>query len=140
MKKDVMLTILSKQFYQEQEPETIELVTEGTIEQNGAGWNLTYAESDLTGLAGVTTTFSLEPGKITLTRSGKINSQMVFQEGVLHESLYQMDFGALMMAVCATMVRYDLSETGGTVDMTYGIDIEQSTAGVVEYHLDVRAK
>jgi hypothetical protein len=37
-------------------------------------------------------------------------------------------------------VEYELSENGGTVDLVYGIDIENSGGGLVEYHLDVRVK
>jgi hypothetical protein len=33
---------------------------------------------------------------------------------------------------------YAIDENGGTVDLTYGIDIEQSAGGLVEYHLDIR--
>ena len=140
MKRDVLLTIRGQQTYSEQEPEVVELVTAGTLEQTDAGWKLTYEESELTGLKGVTTSFLVEPGKITLTRKGPLNSQMVFQQGVYHESLYQMDFGALMITVCASKVRYDITENGGTIDLTYAIEIEQSTAGYIEYHLDIKAK
>jgi uncharacterized beta-barrel protein YwiB (DUF1934 family) len=63
---------------------------------------------------------------------------MVFQKGVLHESLYQMEFGTLMITVCASKMSYAIDENGGTVDLTYGIDIEQSAGGLVEYHLDIR--
>jgi hypothetical protein len=35
---------------------------------------------------------------------------------------------------------FDITQQGGTVDLTYGIDIEQSAGGLVEYHLDIRAK
>ena len=65
---------------------------------------------------------------------------MVFQPGVLHESLYQMEFGALLITVCATKIAHTLTDQGGTVDLVYGIDIEQSAGGVVEYHLDIRRK
>lgn len=106
----------------------------------GNAWELTYEESDLTGLSGVTTTFLVEPGKITLTRKGPLNSQMVFQEGVYHESLYQLDFGALMITVCASKVLFDIDASGGTIDLTYTIEIEQTTAGSIEYHLDIRSK
>lgn len=140
MKKSVVLRICGKQFYEEQDPEVIELVTEGTIQRIGDGWEICYEESSLTGMDGVTTMFRVEPDKITLTRTGKLNSQMVFQLGVLHESLYRMEFGTLMITVCATQMRYDIDEKGGTVDLTYGIDIEQSAGGVVEYHLDIRVK
>ena len=140
MKKSVVLSICGKQFYEAQDPETIELVTEGTLEAVDGGWEICYEESSLTGLEGVTTVFRVEPDKITLTRTGRLHSQMVFQLGVLHESLYQMEFGTLMITVCATKMCYAIDEKGGTVDLTYGIDIEQSAGGVVEYHLDIRAK
>lgn len=137
---NVLLTIRGKQTYEGAEPEVIELVTEGVLEKLDNGWEIRYEESELTGMAGVTTSFRVEEGKIILTRSGKLHSQMVFQPGLLHESLYQMDFGALMISVCATKVSHSITENGGTVDLTYGIDIEQSTGGLVEYHLDIRKK
>lgn len=140
MKRDVVLSIRGRQAYQDQEPETIELVTEGVLERQAEGWRISYEESDLTGMQGVTTTFLIEPGKITLDRTGSLNSRMVFQEGVYHESLYQMEFGALMITVCAAKVSYAITEAGGTVDLTYGIDIEQSAAGVIDYHLDIAVK
>lgn len=136
----MILSIRGVQTYMDQEPETIELVTEGTMEFADGGWNLCYQESDLTGLAGVTTTFRLESGVITLDRTGTLHSQMVFQEGVANESLYQMEFGALMLTVCATKVRWELSEEGGFVELVYRLEIENSAAGVIEYHLQVSPK
>ena len=141
MKKTVMLSIRGTQFYEEQEPEVIELVTEGTMEFRDGGWDLCYEESELTGLKGVFTTFRVTPGKIVLTRTGPMSSEMVFQEGVFHESLYRAEFGiTLMITVCATKMDCRIGKTGGTVDLVYGIDIEQSAGGVVEYHLDIRVK
>jgi len=140
MKKTVMLSILGRQSYVGQEPDTIELVTEGTLEEISGGWRLCYEESDLTGLQGVFTTFQVEDKTVTLTRTGRLNSQMVFREGVPHDSLYQMEFGALMMTVCATKVSADITEDGGVIDLVYNIEIEQNAAGVIEYHLDIKTK
>lgn len=140
MKQTVVLSIRGRQTYADQEPEVIELVTEGTMAFRDGGWDITYEESELTGLAGVTTTFRVEPGKVILTRSGALNSQMVFQEGVAHDSLYQMAFGALMLTVKATFVYFDIVPDGGVIDLSYNIDIENTEAGVIDYHLDIRAK
>ena len=141
MKHSVMLSIRGTQFYEEQEPEVIELVTEGTMEYRDGGWNLCYEESELTGLKGVVTTFRVTPGKIVLTRTGPMNNEMVFQEGVFHESLYQAEFGiTLMITVCASRVQFSLGENGGQIDLTYAIDIENSACGVIEYHLDIQRK
>ena len=138
MKQKVMLAIRGKQSYKGQEPDTIELVTEGTMEFRDGGCDICYEETDLTGLQGVTTTFRVEPEQITLTRTGKLSSQMLFRQGKPHDSLYQMDFGALMITVCATSLLFDLTPAGGFVDLVYSIEIEKSEAGVVDYHLDIR--
>ena len=140
MKQSVILSIRGSQTYPEQEPEIIELMTEGTMEFVSGGWDISYEESELTGLAGVTTTFRIEPGKVTLTRTGALKSQMVFQENIPHDSLYQMPFGALLLTVKATHVFYDIVPDGGVIDLSYNISIENSEAGVIDYHLDIRAK
>ena len=140
MKKNVILSIRGGQTYLDQEPEIIELVTEGAMEYRDGGWDIAYEETNLTGLEGVTTTFRVEPDKIVLTRTGKLNSQMVFAQGVRHESLYQMDFGALMITVCARRILAQLQDEGGMIDLVYDIEIENAAAGVVDYHLDIQAK
>lgn len=136
----VMLSIKGRQTYVDQEPDSIELVTEGTLEYRDGGWDLCYEESALTGLEGVTTTFRVERDKIVLDRTGKLRSHMVFQEGVCHDSLYQMEFGALMLTVCAERVWAQISNSGGTIDLIYSIQIEHDAAGQIDYHLDIQAK
>ena len=140
MSTKVMLSITGTQRYADQDPEVIELVTEGTMCMRDGGWEITYQESALTGRDGVQTTFRVEPQKVTLTRTGKLQSEMVFQQGVAHDSLYQMEFGTLMLRVCANQVFFDIAPDGGVIDLIYAINIENTQAGTVDYHLDIRAK
>lgn len=140
MKQPVVLHIRGQQTYADQEPEIIELTTEGWMQFRNGGWDISYEESELTGLAGVTTTFRVEPGRVTLDRKGALNSQMIFEEGVAHDTLYQMAFGTLMLTVKAAFVYYDIVSDGGTIDLSYQINIENTEAGMIDYHLDIRAK
>ena len=140
MEKKVMLSLRGRQKYMDQEPDVIELVTDGTMEYRNGGWEIAYEESALTGLSGVTTTFRIEPGQVILTRTGKLNSQMVFCEGVSHDSLYDMGFGAMMITVCAQRIIAHFDELGGVLDLIYTIEIEHDTAGEIDYHLDVVVK
>ena len=133
----VVLSVRGVQRYEDQEPEIIELTTEGTMERQKEVWEVSYEESDLTGLAGVTTAFRVGPRGVVLKRTGKLQNQMIFMEGRRHESLYQIDIGALMIAVRATSVKSDLTEQGGTVDIVYNIEIEDTAMGSMEYHLTV---
>ena len=75
---------------------------------------------------------------MTLERSGSLQSKMVFQERVRHESLYQMDVGALMIGVCARKIETDLSWEGGRMNVVYAIQIEQTQAGTISYCIDVK--
>ena len=140
MKRPVVLSIRGTQTYEGQEPDVIELVTEGTMEFRDGGWDISYEESDLTGLAGVTTTFRVEAGRVILERTGNLRSRMVFEKDVPHDSLYQMAFGAMMITVCAKHLFFDIVPDGGVIDLLYSIDIEHAQAGTVDYHLDIWAK
>lgn len=133
-----VLTICGCQHYPGMDPEMIELVTDGSLTFHDDGWDISYEESDLTGLAGVHTTFRVEQGQVILCRTGKLRSEMIFREGEPHESLYQMDFGALLIVVCAKQISAQINSAGGTVDLLYSIEIEHGAAGLVEYHLDIK--
>ena len=136
----VMLSIRGKQTYEGQEPDEIELITEGTLTREMGCWVLSYEESEMTGLQGVTTTFRIVTNAVSLERSGALTSKMVFKEKEYHHSLYEMELGALMITVYPARVLHNISWEGGTVDLVYGIDIENTASGVVEYHLDIRPK
>ena len=139
MKIPVLLTIRSEQCYEGQDPDHIELVTEGTLEELGENsWRISYEETALTGLQGVTTTFHMEPGKVVLRRDGGLRSEMIFQENVCNETLYQMEFGALMIGICAHRIRVELSCEGGSIEVFYGVRIEKNQAGTILYHIEVK--
>ena len=138
MKHKVLLSISGKQSHQGQEPDAMELVTEGTMEFTDGGWDISYEESELTGLQGVTTTFRVEPDVVTLTRTGALRSTMEFRVGQAHDSLYQMDFGTLMLTVITRHLFFDILPEGGCIDILYDIEIEKMESGCVEYHLDIR--
>ena len=140
MKTDVVLNLRGTQTYEGQDPDVIELITEGTMEFRDGGWDISYEESELTGLEGVTTTFRVEPGRVILDRTGNLRSRMIFEKDVSHDSLYQMPFGTLMLTVCAKYLFFDLVPDGGVIDLLYTIEIEHQEAGTVDYHLEIRAK
>ena len=45
-----------------------------------------------------------------------------------------------MLTVKATSVFYDIVPDGGVIDLSYNINIENTEAGVIDYHLDIRTK
>ena len=140
MKQNVILSLHSRQSYEEQEAEELELVTEGTMEFRDNGWEISYVETELTGLEGVTTTFRVEKDQLILKRTGQLRSEMLFRLGYAHDSLYQMPFGAFLMRVETLSLFYDIVSDGGSIDLCYRVTIENSQAGTIEYHMDIRVK
>ena len=141
MENNVIISIQGKQSFQAQEDDTIELVTEGCLEPDGdEGYTLTYQESQLTGLEGTLTTFQIEPDRVTLLRVGEVNSQMVFEEGRRHLSMYDTPYGALSIGVNTRRMRSDLSASGGSIEIDYAIEIDHALAGQNLFRIQVREK
>ena len=141
MENNVIISIRGKQSFEAQEDDTIELVTEGCLEPDGDdGYTLSYPESPLTGLEGTLTTFQIEPERVTLLRVGEVNSQMVFEEGRRHLSMYDTPYGALSIGVNTRKMRADLNDRGGSIEIDYAIEIDHALAGQNLFQISVREK
>ena len=137
----VLLTIRSEQHFEDSEPDSIELMTEGTLTPTGeGGLLLSYQESALTGLEGTTTTFEIQGPQVILSRTGSVNSQMVFEEGKQHTSLYKTPFGELAIDIRTSRLRHSLTERGGLVDLQYSISVDHSVTGRNAFKIRVRRK
>ena len=135
----VLLTIRSEQHYEDMEPDSIELMTEGTLTLTGeGGMVLSYQESELTGLEGTTTAFEIRGAQVILTRTGSVNSQMVCEEGRQHTSLYETPFGELAVDIQTSRLRHSLTERGGLMDLRYSISVDHTVTGRNAFRIRVR--
>ncbi len=138
MKKDVIISIQGLQHYEGADEDTIELLTEGKLEEADGALRLSYEESELTGMAGTTTLFHVEPEKITLLRMGATSSEMVFEQGKRHMSLYSTPYGSMEIGVMARKLSSTLSPTGGRIEVDYDIEINHMLAGTSLIRIGVR--
>ena len=139
MVKPVLIAITGTQQLAGEKPESIQLVTEGSYCYEPGFIRFSYVESEMTGMEGVVTSFTIEDEqKITLRRIGKVNSEMVFIPGQRHESLYDAGVTALLVGVEAKELTVLLNEHGGIFDFSYEIDIERSACGTNRYHVEIR--
>ena len=139
-KLPVLLSIRGEQYFDGIDPDATELMTEGTMEVTGDGIVLSYEESELTGMEGTTTTFEVKGPRVTLTRSGAVNSQMVFEEGRQHTSLYETPFGELSVDIQTSELKHNLSERGGLMEIKYSIAVEHTVTGRNCFKIRVRRK
>ena len=139
MTENVIISIRGKQLYAEGSPDEMELVTSGTLKRDGkGGYTISYQESELTGLEGTTTKVHVDGRRVTLLREGSINSQMVFEEGMRHLSMYETPYGALSIGVSTKRMRSTLGESGGDVEIDYAIEIDNLIAGQNLFRMSVK--
>lgn len=138
MLDNVIISIKGRQV-NEDGPDEIELVTEGCMVCSMAGdFCLSYQETELTGLEGTTTTLRSDGSRITLIREGTVNSQMVFEEGQRHLSMYETPYGALSVGINTRRVRNTIGEGGGDLEIDYAIEIDNLLAARNFFSMNVR--
>ena len=138
MEKEVVISIKGMQKYEGAPPDVIELVTEGRLVREGGSYTLSYQESELTGLEGTTTRVHIDGGRVTLLREGNTNSQMVFEEGRRHLSMYETPYGALSIGVNTRRMRSTVDEAGGDLEIDYAIEIDNLVAGQNLFRMNVK--
>jgi uncharacterized beta-barrel protein YwiB (DUF1934 family) len=141
MKQPVILSIRGQQTVDNDEPEVVELVTEGVLSGGDDGaFTLTYQESELTGMDGTRTTFQVEQGRVTLLREGQVNSEMVFEEGRRHLSLYNTPYGALSVGVNTHRMKVRLDQGDGEIEIVYAIEIDHAVAGQNLFQISIKPR
>ena len=136
----VMLSIRGEQYFDGIDPDAQELMTEGTMTLTEDGMVLAYQETALTGMEGTTTRFQVQGSRVILTRSGTVNSQMVFEEGRQHTSLYETPFGELSVDIQTSVLKHNLTERGGLMEIKYSIAVEHTVTGRNCFKIRVKRK
>ena len=131
MEKPVIISIRGVQSLEPGEEDVMELVTQGVLRQEeGEGFSLSYLE-------GTTTTFRVAPDRITLRREGTLNSEMIFQEGQKHVSLYETPYGGLMLGVNTHRAKADLGTAGGRLSIRYALEVDSQPIGENSFEIQV---
>ena len=139
--KQVVIFVRGIQYFDGIEPEETELMTEGVmLSGDGGTIVLEYQETELTGMEGTTTTFEVRGPQVILTRSGGVNSQMIFEEGRQHTSLYETPVGELTVDIQTSRLRHNLTGGGGLMEIKYSIAVEHTVTGRNCFKIRVRRR
>lgn len=137
MHDNVIISIKGKQV-NENGPDEMELVTEGRLICNDKGVLVSYQESELTGLQGTTTMLRINGPVVTLLREGTVNSQMVFEAGRRHLSMYETPYGSMSVGINTRRVKNTIGETGGDLEIDYAIEIDNLMVGRNFFSMNVK--
>ena len=136
--KKVIITIKGDQSVTGEEPETVEMETDGEYSYTDELIMLEYAESELTGMAGTVTHFDITPESVTITRTGTVTMQMVFTEGRKNYFMYATPYGSASMSVDTRYIRKSLTPTGGDLTVRYLLSTDNTVVSKNDIEINVR--
>ncbi len=125
MKDNAMISLKTLQNIEgDSEVNEIELTTKGKFAEKNGKFYIIYQESELTGFEDTTTTIKVSEGSVSMTRSGKYNSRMVFRRGEKCLCSYSTPYGVIPVGVNPTLLESKMNEQGGNVNIEYILDVD----------------
>ena len=138
IQKPIVLFVKGEQYFEGTGADGTELMTEGTMTISDEAIQLSYQETELTGMEGTTTRFTIRENSVVLQRTGTVNNEMYFEHGKPHLSLYETPLGALTVEIVTEKLAHRLSERGGILDIKYTIAVENQITGRHQFKIRVR--
>ena len=119
MKKNAIISVVSRQSDSEDDGDVIEVVTPGKFYKEDNCYYAVYEETEISGMKGTTTTLKIDEEKFTLVRTGTTNTEMKFKKYVRDLTLYSTPHGALDLTVDTRELKMDVDDNGGDVFIDY---------------------
>ena len=136
--KDVIIKVKGTQNGLSGDPVLLELMTEGKYYEKDGEFVVVYKETEITGMSGTTTTVSVAPNRVILTRTGSVNSQLVFEQGQKHVSYYDTAHGSFTIGVLTSFMDISVNEHGGELVVDYNLEIDNENTGENDFYMNIR--
>lgn len=101
--------------------EKTEITPECFMKTDGAEYTVTYSEKTEGGV--VFSDITIGENSVRVVRRGAIESDMLFEEGLLHKSLYRVAPYSFDVEVTTSKIRNNLTRDGGSVQIFYKMKI-----------------
>lgn len=122
----------------EEEPNTVEFITDGIYRHSKDTIKITYFESEMTGMDGIKTVLTADKEKIIITRSGEYKTQLILEEGKRHLCPYTTPFGEMVMGVNTGAIKNTLSSKGGELSVDYTLEMNHNLASTNRLEISVK--
>jgi len=140
MTKDVLVSIKGTQFMDMAgTDEPIEIVTNGSYYKKNNKHYVIYDEI-IEGVNGITkNTLKFDENIFNLTRSGAINTSMIFEENRRNMTNYNTPFGQLTIGIDASNIDISENEKEINVNVDYAIDVNYEYLADCKIALKIQA-
>lgn len=136
--KEVVIDIKGAQGI-DNDSDVIEMSTVGALSEKDGKYLITYEERETLKTDNVKTLIKAEgENKITMIRSGGIDSRLVVEKGRRNTCYYSVPQGELVLGIFGEQIENTLSSNGGKLKMSYTIDIDNSVLSRNTVEITVR--
>ncbi len=123
----------------ELEPEMIEIRSLGKMRHEGGRIEISYDETEATGMAGSSTAVTFlekEMGVVSMIREGAVSTVLVFEAGKRHHCVYNTPFMPFDVCVHTLKVENRLMDEG-YLDLDYVIEIRGAQAERTKFRMEI---
>ena len=118
----------------------IELTTFGSYVKRGASRYIVYKEYASDEVPSERTSVLKIDGSqcLTLMRRGGDNTRLILESGKRHLCQYDTGYGNLMIGIFTSRLDTDLNDAGGSLNVTYTLDINSALSSTNELSITVK--
>ena len=138
MEKKKYIFVVSSEITTDGDTSNIELTTTGSYSKLNGRWVLLYDEMSEDKTAVIKTMIKVNDKSVTITRNGEGLSKLIVTEGERNLCHYRTQFGDILLGVYCNEVNNDLTGSGGTISMSYTLDVNASVLSENKVTIKVR--
>lgn len=138
--REAIINLTSSQWADGEQFEPVRLMTHGQLSyrERENVWNVTYDESDVTGMSVTRTRLSLFPdGRVVMRRTGDVDLEIEFVKGDQRVEQRRTPYGMMKFSVLTHEARGEMTEDGGNIELGYSLGLDNRHAMSTKLHLEV---
>ena len=139
MEENYLLSVCGKQFVNGNS-DKVELQTNASYVMRGSSRYITYKEYDPQDpqVHYRTTVKVDENNVVTVIKGGEMSHNLILEQGQRHRCEYRTPYGNMTLGIYTERVEIELDDNGGSISVSYNIDIENELASTNELTLEIK--
>lgn len=136
MAKKAIISVFSGENENNKEP--ISVTTPGEFYERNNCYYAVYKETEISGMAGTTTTLKMKPDKFSMIRNGTTSTKMDFEKGKQTFSMYNTPYGTLELEINTKNIQVSMNGNGGKVHVEYELSISRQAPQLTDLEVEIK--
>lgn len=118
----------------------IEMAMSGNFEKLSEGFEVSYRESEITGMGRTLTTVKCNNDEVELERNGEFTAKLIFKENEIKIGYYETPYGEMDMMTDTQELRYGKAGDSYFLILVYTMEINGEKQGTTKMSMNIRTR